>query len=269
MPEFPEVFTITKNLNHELSGAKLLDIEILDYHPKVSSEKELKSLIGFYIKEVKNISKNIIFEFSNNKYIVCHLAMTGRFRKSKEQEIFGWDKLRLKFQKNQETFYINFTDTRKFGKFQLKDKVEISETPNPLFLNNIEKEKVANKILKSNKSIKEILLNQNIISGLGNIYCNDTLHKSKINPTTKGNELNKEKIYNILENAKKVLQKGIDSGGSSLNDKMYTDIYGNEGKYQNYFAVYNLKLCKDCGNEIDKIKINGRGTYYCKSCLNM
>ncbi len=268
MPEFPEVFTITKNLNELLKDAELLEVEILDYHPKVSSLEDFKAIENSKITEVRNISKSIIFEFSNGKKIVSHLAMTGRFRYADEKSGFGWDKVRFKFKKNNKEFFINFTDTRKFGKLQISTNIPKKIFPNPLNYTEKEIEKIKNKISKSNKSIKELLLDQVTFSGLGNIYSNDTLHVSKVDPQTKGKDLEINKIKEIIENGQKILREGIELGGSSLYDKMYTDIYGNEGKYQDFFKIYNLKNCKDCGRKITKIKIAGRGTFFCENCLN-
>ena len=267
MPEFPEVFTITKNLNELLKNSELIEIEILDYHPKVSSLEEFRTLENSKINNVINISKSIIFEFSNGKKIVSHLAMTGRFRYSENKELFGWDKVRFKFLKEGKCFYLNFTDTRKFGKLELSEKLPKEIYPNPLDYSDEDIEKIINKITKSSKTIKELLLDQTTFSGLGNIYSNDTLHISKINPSTKGKELKKEQIKQIIFNAKNILKEGIELGGSSLYDKMYTNIFGEEGKYQENFKIYNLKKCKDCGNTVTKIKISGRGTFFCQNCL--
>lgn len=267
MPEFPEVFTITNNLNRLLENALLKEVEIIDYHPKVSTLEEFNNLKNLKIKKVGNISKSIIFEFSNGEKIVSHLAMTGRFRYSNKKELFGWDKLRFTFEKDNSIFFLNFTDTRKFGKLLVNEKLPTKVFPNPLDYTEENLEKIVNKIINSNKTIKELLLDQNTFSGLGNIYSNDTLHLSKISPLTKGKELNKEQIKVIIENAKQVLREGINLGGSSLYDKMYTDIYGNEGTYQNHFKIYNQKVCKDCGQEVVKIQIGGRGTFYCPNCL--
>jgi len=266
MPEFPEVYTITKNLNDLLRDCQLTEIEILDYHPKVSKLEEFKKIENSKIIEVRNISKSIIFEFSNGKRIVSHLAMTGRFRFSDEKTLFGWDKIRFKFKKDDKNFYINFTDTRKFGKLIVDEKLPNQIFPNPLNYSEKDKEKITQKILNSNKTIKEILLNQNIFSGLGNIYTNDALHESRIHPERKGSSLSINEVDKIISNAQKILKEGIDLGGSSLYDKMYTNIYGEEGRYQNSFKVYNQKVCRNCQKEILKIKIAGRGTFYCPSC---
>lgn len=267
MPEFPEVFTITKNLKDLLPGATLCEIEILDYHPKVSLLSEFEELKNTQIINVKNISKSIIFEFSNDKKIVSHLAMTGRFRYSENKETFGWDKVRFKFQKNHKIFFINFTDTRKFGKLLVTINIPKEISANPLEYSEKEIREIIRKILKSNKSIKELLLDQKIFSGLGNIYSNDTLFISKTHPLTKGKDLTEDEIRKLIRNGQSIIKEGIELGGSSLNDKMYTNIFGEEGKYQNNFKVYNLKKCKTCHQEIKKIMIAGRGTFYCENCL--
>lgn len=269
MPEFPEVFTITKNLQSHLNSALLLEVEYLDYHPKISQIDELKKLENNKVLDVYNISKNIIIKFPNENYLVSHLAMTGRYRYSQEKILFGWDKIRFKFEKEGKIFFINFTDTRKFGKLILTKSLNIKPEINPLNINEEQIKYVILKIQKSKKTIKELLLDQNIISGLGNIYCNDTLHLSKTNPETPGDKISADQIRKIISNAKIILDLGIEKGGSSLYDKMYTDIYGNEGNYQDFFQIYNLKICKDCGNEISKKMLGGRGTYYCKNCLQL
>ena len=269
MPEFPEVFTITKNLQKQLKNAVLLEVEYLDYHPKISAISELKQLENNQVLDVYNVSKNIIFKFPDDNHLVSHLAMTGRYRFSNEKELFGWDKIRFKFEKNGYIFFINFTDTRKFGKLILTKTLNIKPEINPLNINEEQIKNIVSKIQKSKKTIKELLLDQNIISGLGNIYCNDTLHFSKINPGKTGDKLTEEEIRKVISNAKIILELGIEKGGSSLYDKMYTDIYGNTGNYQDFFQVYNQKICKDCGGEITKKMIGGRGTYYCKNCLQL
>ena len=268
MPEFPEVFTITQNLKEQLVNSTLIEIEILEFHPKVSRLEEFEQLKNHQIINIKNISKSIIFEFSNNKKIVSHLAMTGRFRFSNKQDLFGWDKVRFTFTKNGEIFYINFTDTRKFGKLLISNKIPNQVFPNPLDYQEKEIKLIINKILKSNKTIKELLLDQNTFSGLGNIYSNDTLNISKVHPNTKGNSLDEKKVREIIFNAQEILREGIKLGGSSLYDKMYTNIYGKEGTYQDNFKIYNLKKCKNCGNIVTKIKIGGRGSFFCEYCLS-
>jgi formamidopyrimidine-DNA glycosylase len=268
MPEFPEVFTITQNLKELLPNAKLVAIEILDFHPKVPKEKEFNSIINQKVSEVTNISKNIYIKFEKLS-LQIHLGMTGRIRFSNEKTNFGWDKIRFEFEKEGIRFYLNFTDTRKFGKIFLIQEIKIKKGLNPLDFTEGEFEKLLEKISRSRKEIKDLILDQSIISGLGNIYSNDTLHLSKLHPQTAGINLTKPDIKNIIQKAKEILEKGIKYGGSSLEDKMYTNIYGELGEYQNHFLVYNQKICPSCNHEITKIKIKGRGTYFCSKCQKL
>jgi len=266
MPELPEVFTITNNLKEILPNSKLVEAEIFEEYrsiPKISAFEEIYSQ---KIKSVTRISKYILINFEN-KTLLIHLGMTGRIRFSKEKELFRWDKIRFKFLSAKgETFYLNFTDTRKFGKVKIVEKPEVNSGTEPFNLSEEDINKLIIKIKNKNTEIKNILLDQKIISGLGNIYSNDTLFEAKINPLIKGKDLAIEDISKIIEVAGKVLEDGILKKGSSMKDKMYTDIYGNYGDYQDYFRIYERKNCRDCDSEIIKIHIKGRSSYYCPKC---
>ena len=266
MPELPEVFTITRNLNEILPESKLIGVEIFEIYRSIPQKEELDLLLNQKIKSIDRISKYILIKFENLT-LQIHLGMTGRLRFSKKKELFGWDKIRFEFvNSHDEKFFINFTDTRKFGKVKIEKILSINTGYEPL-LEAIEKiEKTAEKIHKKNSEIKNVLLDQSFISGLGNIYANDTLFHSKTNPLTKAKDLSIEQIKNIISSAKYVLEKGIGKGGSSLKDKMYSDIYGNYGTYQDYFLIYDRKKCIECEASIIKIKIKGRSSFYCPIC---
>ena len=266
MPELPEVFTITKNLIELLPGCKLVDVEILENHRSIPKLEEFNQINYQSVKSVDRIAKYILINFDKNTVMV-HLGMTGRLRFSQERKTFGWDKIILTFENSlNEKFYINYTDTRKFGKVKILEKFNPNSGYEPIKENDLEKSIAIKKILVKNSEIKNILLDQKIIAGLGNIYANDTLFDAKINPTIKGKDLSEEKVLKIINSAKKILNLGIEKGGSSLRDKMYTDIYGNLGFYQDNFLVYDQPICKECGHEIVKIKIKGRTTFYCPLC---
>jgi len=266
MPEFPEVYTITQNLKDLIESSVLEKIEYLDYHPNVPKIEEIKALENQKISKVSNVSKNILIEIENN-FLRIHLGMTGRIRYSQEKTNFGWDKIRFEFGKGGEKFFLNFTDTRKFGKISLHPSHPLpNKGLNPLNYSEDEESVLTSKIMKSNKEIKDLILDQALISGLGNIYSNDTLFHAGINPQKTGSSLSEFQIKNIIKSANFILNEGIKHKGSSLYDKMYTDIYGKEGNYQNHFQVYNQKSCIICKAQIIKIKIKGRGTYYCPEC---
>jgi len=266
MPELPEVFTISKNLQEILPNSTLIQTEIFeDYRsiPKIEAFEELKQQ---KVISVDRVAKYIIISFESKKLII-HLGMTGRIRYSKQKELFKWDKLRFNFlSADGETYFINFTDTRKFGKVKISNSATINSGIEPFNLDEHKVKTLKEKIQKRNSEIKNILLDQQVIAGLGNIYSNDTLFEAKINPLIKGKDLNDIEVEKIIQAANKVLLEGINKKGSSMKDKMYTDIYGNYGEYQDSFKVYEKKECILCQSKIIKIHIKGRSSYYCPKC---
>lgn len=266
MPELPEVYTITENLKKILPDSKLIGVEIIENHRSIPELSEFNKILYQSVKSVDRIAKYILINFEKNTVMV-HLGMTGRIRFSQEITKYGWDKLILTFENShKEKFYINYTDTRKFGKVKILEKIDINSGYEPIKVDLGSIKNTLNKIKNKNTEIKNILLDQKIIAGLGNIYSNDTLFDAKIFPLKKGKDLTEEEILRIINSSKKILDLGILKGGSSLRDKMYTDIYGNLGEYQNHFLVYDQKICKECNSEIVKVKVKGRATFYCPLC---
>jgi len=266
MPELPEVFTITKNLEKILPGSTLNNVEILEVYRSIPTISEFEKIKNEKVKNVARISKYILISFEEFT-LQIHLGMTGRIRFSETKENFGWDKIIFEFiNSHDEKFFINFTDTRKFGKVKITKNIAINTGYEPLLIATEKIEETANKIKNKNSEIKNILLDQKIISGLGNIYSNDTLFHAKINPLIKGKDLSLKEIKKIISSSKYILEKGIENGGSSLRDKMYSDIYGNYGTYQDNFLIYEKKNCVECATPIIKIKIKGRASYYCPTC---
>lgn len=266
MPELPEVYTITQNLKEILPHTKLVNVEILEDYRSIPKMSEFLEILKNEVVSVNRIAKYILIEFSD-KSLIIHLGMTGRLRFSKTKELFRWDKIRFEFQnKNEESFFLNFTDTRKFGKLKIVSSVNLNSGTEPFDLTPEKIESLVSKIKKKNTEIKNILLDQKIISGLGNIYSNDTLFVSKINPLSKGKDLNEIEINKIISSANIILSEGIKKKGSSMKDKMYTDIYGNYGTYQDSFKIYERKNCLECNSLVVKVQIKGRSSYYCPQC---
>lgn len=266
VPELPEVFTITENLKEILPDSTLVEAEIFEEYRSIPKISELSELYQQKVIEVARIAKYILIKFPQ-KTLIIHLGMTGRIRFSEKKELFKWDKIRFTFKNNQgNIFYINFTDTRKFGKVKIVENPQINSGTEPFELTSKKIEKIKSKIKNKNSEIKNILLDQTIIAGLGNIYSNDTLFVSKINPLIKGKNLSEDEIEKIIFTAEKILIEGIKKKGSSMKDKMYTDIYGNYGDYQDHFKIYERKNCLNCQSPIIKIQIKGRASYYCPNC---
>ncbi len=178
-----------------------------------------------------------------------------------------------------EIFFNNFkliyNDPRRFGFFILlfskKDYLNFFKKKGlePLDL-KFNSSYIKNKILNKSKNIKNTLLDQKIISGIGNIYANEILNYSKIKPLKKTNELNLYEIQSIVKYSKLVIRKAILKGGSTIRN--FKNSKGLEGSYQNEFRAYNRnqKKClnKDCNGVIKRIFISNRSTFFCNKCQN-
>jgi formamidopyrimidine-DNA glycosylase len=119
---------------------------------------------------------------------------------------------------------------------------------------------------KKRSNIKNVLLDQKIIAGAGNIYVNDALFLAGVDPKKKTDTLTEKESSAVLEALRKVLKEGIEHRGSTLDDEMFVDPFGRKGTHQGYFRIYGKKICQVCGNKVVFEKINGRGTYYCRTC---
>ena len=167
-------------------------------------------------------------------------------------------------------YYLRYKDVRKFGVMFLvtKDKL-FTDTPlknlglEP-FSSKINPEYLLNKFKSKRLPIKTILLDQEIISGLGNIYVDEVLFKSQINPFKKSNLITKSECQRIIDNSRNILNEAILLGGTTI--RSYTSSLGVTGHYQDKLLVHTKKVCSICNGPITISKIGGRSTYYCKKC---
>lgn len=272
MPELPEVYTISQDLKKNIIGYKIVNIQTSKYYKLPSSvNTKLKNTIGLKIEDVDNIAKNIVIKLSKNTYIIFHLAMTGRILlREPSHKDDNWVKVVLEIQKDKKTKNLKFTDMRQFGKVLVLDKLGLATLINKYGLNPLENSVTPEKFLKAIKSkrsnIKNVLLDQKIISGVGNIYATDSLFLSKIHPQVSSQDITLDDAAKLLKSVRQVLKEGIKNRGSTLPDKMYVDIFGNEGHQQNHFKIYLKQKCPIDNSKVEFIKINGRGTYFCPSC---
>jgi len=277
MPELPEVETIRRQLNDFLPGKKLTAYKILD--PKFKrylDQKRLRECKNKKIVKVERIAKVLLIRFENNLYLAFHLKMTG--------QVILWDK---KIEKKREELpnkhtrvilnfsqglVIYFQDMRRFGWIKVLTKKELQT--------NLLKEKIGpepfskkftrlyfyKQTQKSNQAIKLLLLDQKKIAGIGNIYANEALYLAGVQPQRKANQLTLKEKKAVYKTSKSVLRKGIKYGGAS--DNAYLNAFGEKGEYQEHFLVYRRdgKKCRKCNNKIKRIKLGGRGTFYCPTC---
>lgn len=271
MPELPEVETVKENLKKRLINTKINDVKVLynniiAYPDTNTFEKTLKNK---KVKDITRRGKFIIFDLEDY-YLLSHLRMEGKyFIKNKNDQINKHEHVIFNLDNNQELRYM---DTRKFGKMFLIQKENI-DTIGPLkelglepfdkkLTPNYLKEKIKNKIIP----IKTALLDQSIIAGIGNIYADEILFLAHVNPLKKSNTLKEKELNNIIKSTKEVLNKAIAKGGTTI--LTYTSVDGIKGTYQDSLFVHNKEkeLCKVCQTQIKKIKVGGRGTYYCPHC---
>ena len=270
MPELPEVETTVKGLNI-IKNHKINKISIHTINLRYKIPKSIKKLlINYKISNIRRIAKYIILDLNNNYSLIVHLGMSGRLKCTNVD--FTRDKhdhLILVLNNNKKLI---FNDQRKFG---FIDIVKTSNLNHQKYILNLgvdalsiklEPKFLHDKISKSQVPIKQILLNQKIIAGIGNIYASEILFDAKISPTTFGKDLKISKIMQLTRSIRKILKKAIKFGGSSIRDYRSSD--GTLGNFQSNFKVYNRDGKTIKGEKILKIVQYGRSTFYCPKIQN-
>lgn len=259
MPELPEVEAVVKGLQKNVIGKKIVSLKAK--RPKIivgDAEQDLGK-----IRNVLRRGKYIILEA--NAFIIIHLRMTGKLllvdRKIKERKyvravfLFDDDKKLL------------FDDVRAFGRIVIKQDYQeylpIQKLgPEPLF-KNFNFDYFAKKIENRKAPIKNILLDQTVIAGLGNIYTNEILHRAQIDPRKSANKLKKKQLQTLISETKNVMKEAITAGGTTISD--FRDLSGKSGGFQKKLEVYQKEFCV-CGEKITRIKQAGRSTFFCAKC---
>ena len=271
MPEKPEVITVAKKLEKKILGKKIIDVNILypkmiDYPDIVTFKKCIKNQT---INSITTRGKWIVVELDTD-YLLFHLRMEGKFFfRNKNDEINKHEHIIFLLDDEIE---LRFADVRKFAKVMLipKDKLLTMKPYTELGLEpwdkNLTVEYLKEKLKNKKLPIKTILLDQSIITGIGNIYADEILFLSKINPLTKPNLLIDNDLNNIIKNTIKVLDKAIEEGGTTI--RSYTSEEGVTGLFQNNLNVHQREgqECYNCKTKVIKIRVGGRGTYYCPNC---
>ena len=270
MPELPEVETIRKGLQKRIVGRKIVDLvydtpKMLQPNPKTL----LAAVVESKIIKVGRRAKLILIYLSNGKTLAIHLKLSGRllYRKKTDPKD-DWEHVTFKFDNGDE---LRFCNLRKFGYVRLlTSEKELRELlagfgPEPL-TPEFTLEKFREILKKTSRAAKIVVMDQKKIAGVGNIYANDALFLAKIDPRRPAKELSDQETKKLYQAIKKVLKAGLKYKGAS--DQYYLDVLGRKGSYQDHFLVYQRtgKKCFDCPGEIKRLKVGGRGTFYCPRC---
>ena len=270
MPEIAEVETVRNTLKKRILNKRIKKVEVY-YEPMIESDIDAfkKNLVGESFIDIKRRGKWLIFE-TEKYYLLSHLRMEGKYFIKDKQEIK--DKHEHVIFTFIDDTTLRYADTRKFGRMDLILKTEIDNTEciKKQGLEPGDKKLTADYLLKKfakkQLPIKTVLLDQTIISGLGNIYANEVLFAAGINPLTKACNLTKEDCERIVKSAEEIIKEAINMGGTTI--RSYTSSLGVTGKFQQNLKVHKREKgkCLVCGTAIENIKVGGRSTYFCPNC---
>lgn len=280
MPELPEVETIRGQLEKYLKGHKVTGVKVKNR--KILSEGE-KNLIGGKVTKVRRFGKVTVIDLSNAYSVVVHLKLTGQFiyrgpnlRKPEElsKKVFGGipgkhTDVIFKLDRGGVLYY---NDVRRFGWIKVVKTKDVEEIPfikklGPEPFGKLTTSLFAQILSKSSRPIKMVLMDQEKVGGVGNIYANDALWLAKIHPARAASSLIPEEVKKLYSAVHKVLKEGIRYGGSS--ELAYVTPEGKEGSYQDHTLAYGREgdPCERCHKaKFVKIFLGGRGTYFCPVC---
>lgn len=298
MPELPEVHTTVTGLQSTIANLKIKDVWCDMWSTSSIAKNTIKDKKYFpYFKKytlnqkvlnVKRRAKYILINLENGFTIIIHMKMTGHLMVGRWRLEGGKWKVVNKNSPLNDPYnrfvhvvfklsngkQLAFCDSRKFGTIVVEKTSHIHINrlahigPEPLLNSFKEKDFKDRLLLSQTRPIKQVLMDQTIIAGIGNIYSDEMLHLSHILPTRTTRSLRPEEFSLLFKSMKKVLSKGIDFGGDSMSD--YRNVHGERGKFQEKHLVYlrTGQKCKtkNCKGFIKKQKIGGRSAHFCISC---
>jgi formamidopyrimidine-DNA glycosylase len=270
VPELPEVETVRRGLAEHVVGNKFKEITVL--HRRATSPKSiaaLTSLNGARVTEVARRGKFLWFKLDRPEVLVGHLGMSGQFL---IQPRNAPDERHLRVKINLGKHDLRFIDQRTFG------WLGVDETRNGLptyvkdiaadpFDSQFNLDETIERFKKKKTEIKRALLDQGVMSGVGNIYADEALWRSKIHPESRTETMKVLRIKELIENATSVMSEALSVGGTSFDD-LYINVNGESGYFERSLAVYGQEGegCPRCGREIRRIKFANRSSHFCPKC---
>ena len=274
MPELPEVETVRRGLVSLVKGYKILAAH--DLHPralKPESIAPLKSIQGAKIIDLNRRGKFLWFVLDRPQVLVAHLGMSGQFLIHQQghpraKHVRAQFDLTRQMRKRE----LVFNDQRTFGWVSVEETADgvpssaqhIARDP---FDSQFDLPETIDKFAKRKIRVKTALLNQEIMSGVGNIYADETLWRAKVHPEISTADLSKKKIASIIGFATEVMSEAIEQGGTSFDD-LYINVNGESGFFEQALAAYGCtdEPCPRCGTPIRRITFGARSSHFCPRC---
>ncbi|KZZ85941.1 DNA-formamidopyrimidine glycosylase [Bacillus sp. SJS] len=272
MPELPEVETVRRTLSELIIGKSIAEIEVR--WPKMIKRPDdvlqfQDALKGQTIQDIGRRGKFLMFSL-DDYVLVSHLRMEGKYGLYQDGEEAG-KHTHVIFRFSDGT-HLRYDDVRKFGTMHLFEKgteqldLPLSQLGPEPFSNEFSRDYLAEKLSRTNRMIKVVLLDQRIVTGLGNIYVDEALFRAGVHPDKPAKELSIEEINVLRDKIIATLNEAVEQGGSTI--RSYLNSQGKMGMFQLKLYVYGRKgePCKQCGTPIEKKTTGGRGTHYCPIC---
>lgn len=275
MPELPEVESVRLGLEAHIKGATIL--RALQFHPRALAPDSIASLRA--IDDCKVISINRRGKFlwmvmdKRPLALVAHLGMSGQFRVDDVgQPKHPHCRARFRMRKGRNEFSLSFHDQRTFGWLRV-DEMN-GRTPSSIahialdpFEPNFDRREVIRRLQSKRTEIKRALLDQNLMSGVGNIYADEALWRAKIHPRRDCEKLSERELSLLISSILRVMKSALKAGGTSFDD-LYTNVNGESGYFENSLEVYGREdeECSRCGHQIKRIKFTNRSSHFCPKC---
>jgi formamidopyrimidine-DNA glycosylase len=285
MPELPEIETVRMQLARVAVGRRFTDVEM---RGNKTVHGDITRIIGLQVRGVRRIAKVLLMDLDDDLTVAFHFKMTGQLileqdddNKTINDRVVGGhptedfvkpmpgSHTRVIFKLDKGTLYFN--DQRMFGWVKVGKREEIENDkfikklgPEPF---DMTEEEFKNRVGRYKKPIKIVLMEQEVLAGVGNIYANDALWEAKVNPRRPANTLTAKQYSELFKGLTRVLKEGIEYGGASYSD--YVNAEGLGGKYQEHFRAYSREgeeCLRNDGGVIHKFDLGGRGTYFCPKC---
>ena len=276
MPELPEVETVRRGLSPILSGRRIKKIEAL--HPRAvraASRFPLEATVGARIEAIERRGKFLWFRMNRDFSLIGHLGMSGQMLiVPKNSPLQRHARARIDFGDRKNEF--RFIDQRTFGWLSVDPLIQSGNgvLPEPcahiapdIFTPEFDKKLAIAKIRRSNAQIKKVLLNQEILSGIGNIYADEALWYSQIHPERIASSLSESELVDIFRSVKKVMNRALRAGGTSFDD-LYINVNGESGYFEVSLRAYGREdePCSRCGTPIRRIAFANRSSHFCPRC---